>query len=36
VADLCETFQWKISVGGTAYSLQPMYSNKYHACAAGP
>ena len=36
VADLCETFQWKISVGGTVYSLQPMYSNKYHACAAGP
>jgi len=36
VADLCETFQWKILVDGTTYSLQPMYSNKYHACAAGP
>jgi hypothetical protein len=36
VADLCETFQWKISVGGTTYSLQPMYSNAYHACADGP
>ncbi len=33
VADLCETYQWKISVGGTVYSLQPMYSNAYHACA---
>ncbi len=36
VGDLCETFQWKIPVGGTQYSLQPMYSNAYHACAAGP
>ncbi len=36
VADLCQTFQWKIPVGGTVYSLQPMYSNAYHACAAGP
>lgn len=36
VADLCESFEWKIDVNGTAYSLQPMYSNKYHACAAGP
>ncbi len=36
VADLCETFEWKISVNGTAYSLQPMYSNEYHACADGP
>ncbi len=36
VADLCESFQWKIPVGGTVYSLQPMYSNGYHACAAGP
>lgn len=36
VADLCETYQWKIKVGGTVYSLQPMYSNAYHACAEGP
>jgi hypothetical protein len=36
VADLCETFQWKIPVSGTVYSLQPMYSNAYHACADGP
>lgn len=36
VADLCQTYQWKIPVGGTVYSLQPMYSNAYHACAAGP
>lgn len=36
VADLCETYEWKISVGGTQYSLQPMYSNAYHACADGP
>jgi hypothetical protein len=36
VGDLCQTYQWKISVSGTVYSLQPMYSNKYHGCAAGP
>jgi hypothetical protein len=36
VADLCETYQWKIGIGGTQYSIQPMYSNTYHACAAGP
>lgn len=36
VADLCEALQWKIEVGPTLYSLQPMYSNKYHACADGP
>ena len=36
IADLCETFQWKIGVGGTQYSIQPMYSNAYHACADGP
>lgn len=36
VADLCESFQWKIPVNGTVYSLQPMYSNHYHACADGP
>jgi hypothetical protein len=36
LADLCETFQWKIAVNGTVYSLQPMYSNHYHACADGP
>ncbi|MGA8533715.1 MAG: hypothetical protein WB615_06370 [Candidatus Tumulicola sp.] len=36
VADLCETYQWKIPVGGVTYSLQPMYSNRYHACADGP
>jgi len=36
VADLCQTFQWKIGVSGTVYSLQPMYSNTYHACAGGP
>ena len=36
VADLCETYQWKTGIGGTQYSIQPMYSNTYHACAAGP
>jgi hypothetical protein len=36
VADLCETFEWKIAVNGVQYSLQPMYSNHYHACADGP
>jgi hypothetical protein len=36
VADLCETYEWNITVGGTKYSIQPMYSNKYHACADGP
>ncbi|HYL27648.1 MAG TPA: hypothetical protein VEW74_07420 [Candidatus Nitrosotalea sp.] len=36
VGDLCQTFQWKISLNAVVYSLQPMYSNKYHACAAGP
>lgn len=36
VGDLCETYQWKIAVGGTQYSIQPMYSNADHACASGP
>jgi len=36
VADLCETFQWKILLNGVTYSIQPMYSNAYHACADGP
>lgn len=36
VADLCETFEWRIDLNGTEYSIQPMYSNKYHACADGP
>ncbi|HEY1883440.1 MAG TPA: hypothetical protein VGG51_10420 [Candidatus Cybelea sp.] len=36
MADLCEALQWKIEVGPTRYSIQPMYSNKYHACADGP
>jgi hypothetical protein len=36
VADLCEKYQWKVAVSGTVYSVQPMYSNAYHACADGP
>lgn len=36
IADLCETYQWKIGVGGTQYSIQPMYSNADHGCASGP
>jgi hypothetical protein len=36
VADLCETFEWKVALDGVQYSLQPMYSNHYHACADGP
>ncbi|HEY6326533.1 MAG TPA: hypothetical protein VIW73_08515 [Candidatus Cybelea sp.] len=36
VGDLCQTYQWKIAVSGTVYSLQPMYSNRYHGCAAAP
>ena len=36
IGDLCQTYQWKIGVNGVGYSLQPMYSNRYHACAAGP
>ena len=36
VADLCETYEWNVTLGGTKYSIQPMYSNKYHACADGP
>jgi hypothetical protein len=36
VGDLCQTYQWKIDVSGTVYSLQPMYSNRYHGCAAAP
>jgi hypothetical protein len=36
VGDLCQTYQWKIDVSGTIYSLQPMYSNRYHGCAASP
>jgi hypothetical protein len=36
IGDLCQTFQWKISLHAVVYSLQPMYSNRYHACAAAP
>jgi hypothetical protein len=36
IGDLCQTYQWKVSIDGIVYSIQPMYSNKYHACAAGP
>jgi len=36
IGDLCETYEWKIDLNGTTYSLQPMYSNAYHACAASP
>ncbi|MBV9055905.1 MAG: hypothetical protein JO078_09330 [Candidatus Eremiobacteraeota bacterium] len=36
IGDLCQTLQWKFGVNGTVYSIQPMYSNHYHACANGP
>jgi hypothetical protein len=36
VADLCQTYEWRIALNKTVYSLQPMYSNHYHACAAAP
>ena len=36
MADECEFFVSTVKVGGIAYDTQPMYSNKYHACATGP
>jgi uncharacterized iron-regulated membrane protein len=36
IGDECEFFVAKVSLGGTVYNSQPMYSNKYHACATGP
>jgi len=36
IGDECEFFVASVNVGGTTYNTQPMYSNKYHACATGP
>ncbi len=32
IADLCETYLASVTLGGTQYLLQPMYSNKVHGC----
>lgn len=36
VGDECEFFVSSVKIGGLVYNSQPMYSNKYHACAIGP
>jgi hypothetical protein len=36
IGDECEFFVSRVKVGGRIYNSQPMYSNKYHACATGP
>lgn len=36
MADECEFFVSSVKIGGIVYNSQPMYSNKYHACATGP
>jgi hypothetical protein len=33
IGDECEFFVSSVKLGGTIYNTQPMYSNKYHACA---
>ncbi|MBV8154203.1 MAG: hypothetical protein JOY98_07275 [Candidatus Eremiobacteraeota bacterium] len=33
IGDECEFFVASVNLGGTVYNTQPMYSNKYHACA---
>jgi hypothetical protein len=36
IADICEYFVSQVSLGKTVYNTQPMYSNRYHACATIP
>ena len=36
VADECEFFVSRVKIKGVVYNSQPMYSNKYHACATKP
>ena len=36
VADECQFFVSRVVLAGTAYNVQPMYSNRYHACATRP
>jgi hypothetical protein len=36
IGDECEYFVAGVTLSGTAYNSQPMYSNRYHACATGP
>jgi len=36
MADECEFFVSSVKIGGVVYNAQPMYSNRYHACATGP
>jgi hypothetical protein len=33
IGDECEFFVSPVTIGGKVYNTQPMYSNKYHACA---
>lgn len=36
IGDECEFFVSPVKVAGRIYNSQPMYSNKYHACATRP
>lgn len=36
IGDECEFFVSPVTIGGLVYNSQPMYSNKYHACATKP
>lgn len=36
VADLCDAFPMKQTIGSLKLYIQTMYSNKYHGCANGP
>jgi hypothetical protein len=36
IGDECEFFVSRVKIGGLVYNTQPMYSNKYHACATRP
>ena len=36
IADLCDAFPMKQTIGTLKLYLQTMYSNKYHGCANGP
>ena len=36
IADLCDAFPMKQTVGSLKVYIQTMYSNKYHGCANGP
>ncbi|MBV8148730.1 MAG: hypothetical protein JO092_06545 [Candidatus Eremiobacteraeota bacterium] len=36
IGDECEFFVVSVTLAGTVYNTQPMYSNKYHGCTASP